>query len=359
MQHGPTAVEQAFIALERGQAELFPLVTGHGGAADRFFAIKSGVIGDRELAGLKLGTYWPGNRAAGLPSHGSTTLLMDIATGFPRALVSASGLTAIRTAAADAVAVKYLARADATVLGIVGAGHQAWFDLLAIRQVRAITRVLVWNRDPERAATFAGRVFAALGIEAAAAGLEDTARAADILVTATAARAPLVQARWVRPGTHISAMGADAPGKQELDMGLVASARLVSDIVGQSLTIGEFAAAAHAGLIRAEDISTLGRSFWERHHPFLPVPCRSSTVREPRSRILLWPGWRLRIASRPETLSSTRLPSDRTRSFSINLPSPTMLKTRSNWIFTKVLQRYRPSSSRPPSPKARYRAYQR
>ncbi len=269
------AVEQAFIALEQGRAELFPVVTGHGGAADRFFAIKSGVIGDRDLAGLKLGTYWPGNRSTGLPSHGSTTLLMDTATGFPRALVSASGLTAIRTAAADAVAVKYLARADATVLGIVGAGHQAWFDLLAIRQVRAITRVLVWNRDPQRAAAFAGRVIAELGIEAASVGLEDTVRSADILVTATAACEPLVQARWVRPGTHISAMGADAPGKQELDTHLVASAVLVADIVTQSLTIGEFAAAARAGLIAADDVVTLGAVLMGKAPP---VPSGAVTI---------------------------------------------------------------------------------
>lgn len=260
-------VEQAFIALEQGRAELFPVVTGHGGAADRFFAIKSGVIADQALAGLKLGTYWPANRAAGLPSHGSTTLLMDTQTGFPRALVSASGLTAIRTAAADAVAVKYLARADATVLGIVGAGHQAWFDLLAIRQVRSITRVMVWNRDPDRAVSFARRVVAELGIDAYAAGLEQTVRAADILVTATAARGALVKAEWVRPGTHISAMGADAPGKQELETGLVASSMLVADIISQSLTIGEFATAARAGLIGPEHVVTMGAVVLGRARP--------------------------------------------------------------------------------------------
>ncbi len=265
-----TAVEQAFIALEQGQAELFPVVTGHGGAADRFFAIKSGVIGDRELVGLKLGTYWPANRTAGLRSHGSTTLLLDMATGFPRALVSASGLTAIRTAAADAVAVKHLARADAATLGIVGAGHQAWFDLIAICQVRPITRVVVWNRDLARATTFAGRVKSDLGIDAAAASLEDTVRAADILVTATAAREALVKARWVRPGTHISAMGADGPGKQELDTDLVASGVLVADIVTQSLTIGEFAAAARAGLIGANNVTTLGAVLLGRVKPVAP-----------------------------------------------------------------------------------------
>ncbi|MFV3127012.1 ornithine cyclodeaminase family protein [Niveispirillum sp. KHB5.9] len=263
------AVEQAFIALEQGQAELFPVVTGHGGAPDRFFAVKSGVVGDRNLAGLKLGTYWPANRVAGLPSHGSTVLLMDTATGFPAALVSATGLTAIRTAAADAVAVRHLARPDAAVLGIVGAGHQAWYDLLAIRHVRPIKRVLVWNRDPVRADAFAQRA-RGLGLDAAATSLEETARGADILVTATAAREALVRAQWVRPGTHISAMGADAPGKQELDTALVASSLLVADSIAQSLSIGECQSAARAGLIGPGDVTTLGAVILGKGRPVPP-----------------------------------------------------------------------------------------
>ncbi len=252
------AIEQAFVSLEQGSADVFPVVTGHGGAPDTSFAIKSAAIGDRGLVGLKLGTYWPRNRAAGLPSHGSTTLLLDPATGFPRALVSATGLTAIRTAAVDAVAVKYLARSDAATLGIVGTGHQAWYDLLAIREVRPIRRVLVWNRDAARADAFAARIREELGLEGARASIEATVCAADILITATAASRPLVAAEWVRPGTHVSAMGADAPGKQELDVELARSAFLVADIVAQSLTIGEFEAAARANLVAAEDLHTLG-----------------------------------------------------------------------------------------------------
>jgi ornithine cyclodeaminase len=105
---------------------------------------------------------------------------------------------------------------------------------------------------------FAARVREELKVEAQAAPIEVAVRRADIVVTATASRAALVVAEWVRPGTHISAMGADAPGKQELDINLTASATLVADRVAQSLTIGEFAAAGRAGRIREEDISTLG-----------------------------------------------------------------------------------------------------
>lgn len=250
-------VERAFIALERGEAEAFPVVMGHGSLAETGFAVKSGVIRGQGLVGLKVGTYWPANRQAGLPSHGSTTLFLDDATGFPRALVSAAYLTAMRTAAADAVAVKRLARPDARHLGIVGAGHQAWFDLLAIREVRPIDRLLVWNRDPAGAERFAERA-RRLGMAARAASLEETARGADILVTATAARQPLVMRDWIAPGTHISAMGADAAGKQELDIALVAAGELFADIPSQSVTLGEFEAAAGAGLIQSGDVRTLG-----------------------------------------------------------------------------------------------------
>jgi alanine dehydrogenase len=207
---------------------------------------------------LKVGTYWPGNRQLGLPSHGATTLFLDEATGMPTALVSSGYLTGIRTAAADAVAVKHLARADAATLGVVGAGHQAWFDVLAICEVRPIRRLLVWNRDPDRAEAFAARARTELGLDGESVPLEATVRAADILLTATAAAEPLVLRPWVRPGTHISAMGADSGGKQELDVALVAAGVLFADVIRQALTIGEFQTAARKGMIMDRDIQTLG-----------------------------------------------------------------------------------------------------
>jgi len=252
------AIEQAFVSLERGRAEVFPVTVGHGGAPDTMFAVKSGLIRDGGLVGLKVGSYWPGNRQAGLPSHGATTLFLDDATGRPAALVSSTYLTGIRTAAADAVAVRRLARADAETLAIVGAGHQAWFDLLAVCEVRPIRRLRVWNRDPARAAAFAARAQTDLGLDSAAVSLEAAVRDADIVITATAASQPLVQSEWIRPGTHISAMGADSVGKQELDPALVAAGFLYADVVRQALTIGEFQVAARAGAIVEADIRTLG-----------------------------------------------------------------------------------------------------
>src|SRR5262249_28596511 len=148
--------------------------------------------------------------------HASTVIMLDQETGRVAAVVETATANAYRTAAADALAVRTLAREDATVLAVFGAGHQAFYEARAIMRVRSIERVLVVGRRPEAAAAMAGR----LGELAEPAEGQAACTAADIIVTATTARAPLFDAAWVRPGTHISAMGADQQGKHELPTGI-------------------------------------------------------------------------------------------------------------------------------------------
>ena len=252
-----TVVERGFADVARGDAMLFAPVAGRGTNPATRFGVKAGIDVARRCPGIKVGSYWPDNRARGLPAHGSTTLLLDDDTGFPTALVAATHLNALRTAAADAVGVDHLARADATILAIVGAGNQAWFDLMAIRRVRAIREVRVWNRTMAAAEQFAARA-RETGIAAIATDIRSAVRDADIVVTATAARAPLVQSGWIAPGTHISAMGADGPGKQELDPALVAVAARFADLPAQAAVIGECQHAVAAGLIDAGSITAIG-----------------------------------------------------------------------------------------------------
>jgi ornithine cyclodeaminase len=259
------AVSSAFADLERGEAEVFPVVTGHGSSPSSGFAVKSGLLQRQRRLGFKIGTYWPDNRQKGLASHGSTVLLLDDDTGLPHALVSATYLTALRTAAADGVAALHLARPDSSVVGMVGAGHQAWFELLALREVRPIRKVLVWSRSNERAEAYCSRAREELSLEAERLPLAAVVEGADILVTVTAAREPLVKRKWVKPGTHISAMGADAPGKQELDVALVAAGALFADSVQQSITIGEYEAAEQFGTLSRDAIRTLGSVILERN----------------------------------------------------------------------------------------------
>lgn len=233
------AVEQAFAAFAKGAARTFPVASAEGFDERQRWAIKSGYDRDGGTIGCKIGSNWPGNNDRQLPTHGSTTILIDPETGFAQALIGAAHLTVLRTAAADAVGVKYLARADAATLAIVGAGHQALWDARAIARVRALADIRVTSRDAAKAERFA-ETLRGDGLPARATALEEAVRGADLVSTATAAKAPVLDDAWVSPGTHFSAMGADSRGKQELPLALVRRARLFCDVPGQSATIGEF-----------------------------------------------------------------------------------------------------------------------
>jgi len=239
------AVRKAFIAAHTGQGNLFPVVIAKGTREGNTFSVKSGNIADAGLSGLKTGSYWPENHTRGLPNHGSTTLLLDEQTGFVRALINAGYLNGLRTAAADAVACSVLARKNSQTLGVIGAGHQAIFEVQAVCEVRDINSVLVTSRS-EQSAKKAVETLTKGGISAEVADTRAVCQSADILITATNARAPLFENDWINLGTHISAMGADQSGKQELPVEFLRSASLFADMPEQSRVIGEFEIAAKA-----------------------------------------------------------------------------------------------------------------
>ncbi|AHH95239.1 ornithine cyclodeaminase family protein [Kutzneria viridogrisea] len=228
------AAREAFLATATGST--FPVVIGHAAVPDNRFTLKSGSADD--LVGVKIGSYWPGNTE--VPRHSSTIVLLDPATGRLAAVVEAATANAYRTAAADALAVDTLARPDSRTLTVIGTGHQARYEVGAVTRVRPIERVLVVGRSPDTARAFATEVTARTGLPAEPAEARTAVAAADVVVTATTARQPLFDADWVAPGTHISAMGADGPGKQELPVALYDRASLFCDLPDQSRTIGEF-----------------------------------------------------------------------------------------------------------------------
>jgi ornithine cyclodeaminase len=228
-----------FSSLESGASLLFPATRGHGSDPGTRFGVKPGYDGARNVPGLKIGSYWPGNVARGLPNHGSTTILLDDATGFPTAIVEATWLNALRTAASDAVGVDALARQDAKTLAVIGTGNQAYHEVRAIALVRALADVMIIGRDAAKAQALVDRLRAD-GLPARVADTATALPAADIVVTVTTSKAPLFDAGLIRPGTHISAMGADGPGKQELPPALAERAELFADVLDQTLTIGEF-----------------------------------------------------------------------------------------------------------------------
>jgi ornithine cyclodeaminase len=252
------AVAATFIAMAQGKARNYPVVREVVGHADAVYGVKAGADISAPFLGLKAGGYWPHNLPRGLTNHQSSTLMFDPETGRASGLVSANYLTGVRTGAASALATRALSRADATVLGIIGTGGQSVHQLRATAKVRGLTRVHAWDPMPENVARFAASV-TALGLDyVAETSPRAVAEAAEVIITVTPSQKPILLKDWIRPGTHISAMGADTKGKQELDPALVAAARLFVDEAAQAISIGECQHAYAQGMIGAADLTALG-----------------------------------------------------------------------------------------------------
>jgi ornithine cyclodeaminase len=249
------AVEATFAAMARGEAYNFPVVREALGEG-RQYGFKSGLDRAGNILGVKAGGYFPGNAAKGIINHQSTVFLFDPETGLPTAMVGGGLLTALRTAAAAAISIDRLARSDARVLGMVGAGHQATFQLRAAAKVRAFERVIAWNYHPDMLPKL-GEVAAELGLPFEAVGLERMVEA-DVIVTITSSPAASLLDAHVSPGTHLACMGTDTKGKQEVEPAVLGRARVFTDEVAQSVTIGEAQHAIAGGLIREADITPIG-----------------------------------------------------------------------------------------------------
>ncbi len=207
------------------------------------------------VAGVKVVNVHPENRAKNLPTVMALTILLDPPTGLPIAILNATGLTDLRTGASAAVATAALAPVRGGEVGIIGAGKQARAGLRAISAVFNVQSVKVWSRNTTTAEDFT-RDFPHLDISVAR--IEQAADA-DVLLTTTPSRAPLIQNDWVSDGTHINAIGADAPGKQELDPQLLLRSQIIVDDRDQAFHSGEVNVPLRDGLISEDHIAgTLG-----------------------------------------------------------------------------------------------------
>ena len=258
-----TAIEACFAAMAKGDAYNFPVVREALGDG-RQYGFKSGLDRTAAQLGVKAGGYFPGNAARGMINHQSSVFLFDLETGRPVAMLGGNLLTALRTAAAAAISIDRLARVDARVLGMLGAGHQAMFQLRAAARVRQFDRVVGWNLHPEMLPKL-GAVAAELGLPFEVVSLEQLGAQADVIITITSSPAASLMDTQVRPGTHMACMGTDTVGKQEVEPQLLARASVFSDEVAQSVTIGEAQHAVAAGLIARADIHTLGDVIIGRH----------------------------------------------------------------------------------------------
>ncbi len=206
--------------------------------------------------GVKWVNVHPGNpKKFGLPTVMATYILNDPKNALPLAVMDATLITNFRTGAAGGVATKHLANPDAGTLGLIGAGAQARTQAMAIVLARKIRQVRVFDLNAAKCEAFKEQMRPLLGCEVSVAQSAKEACDADVISTCTPARGPVVFKEWIRPGTHINAIGADAPGKQELDPAILQSAKIVVDNWEQASHSGEINVPLGKGLISRENIA--------------------------------------------------------------------------------------------------------
>lgn len=244
------AIEAVYPLISGGLGSMPPImridVPENNGEID----IKSAYLPGYSGIAVKVSAGFFDNPKKGLPSLGGLMLVFDSETGVPQSALFDNGyLTDLRTALAGAVAAKHLARADAKVAAVFGAGVQAGLQMRALALVRPLEKVKVWARRPEQAASLAEDLATTLAAEIQVASSPDQAAAAsDILVTATPSTEPLVTKEMMHPGLHVTAVGSDAETKQEISADAIeASDRFVCDSIAQSTRLGELRSAIAAG----------------------------------------------------------------------------------------------------------------
>jgi ornithine cyclodeaminase len=249
-------VREAMIAFSAGVTRqllrsILPLAGG------RMFGVMPGAMGEADAFGAKLISVYPDNFERGGPSHQGLIVLFEPQSGAVACVVDAGEVTAVRTAAASAVATDALARPAARTLAILGYGEQAGAHAQALRRVRAISEVVVWGRSPARAQAFAARMEAELGTPfSVAASAREAVRDADVVCTVTAAAEPILAGAWLSPGTHVNLVGSGHAGQAEADPELVARSRFIADSrEGVISQCGEFLRAKAAGVVEDTHIA--------------------------------------------------------------------------------------------------------
>jgi len=252
-----SAMEEALSALARGEVhQPLRMVTKPAAARGVMALMPAFQAGNEPIFGLKAICVFPGNARIGKDAHQGGVLLFSGVTGELMAIMNASAITAIRTAAVSAVATRILAREDANELAIIGAGVQARSHLEAIAVVRSIKRARIAARTFESAQAFAREMQAKVGFPLEATSSAEAAlHAADLIVAATTSREPVIKREWVSAGAHINAIGTFSPAAREVDTGTMAAASLFVDRRESALNeAGDYLIAAQEGAIGPDHI---------------------------------------------------------------------------------------------------------
>lgn len=276
-------IEAVYRSKAQKNSTIWPMIFYEFEAGKSDMDIKSGYMKELDIYGLKLVSWFGENPTKDLPALYGTTMLFDSRTGEPLGLVDAEYITGMRTGAAGAIGSKWLAKKGALTLLMAGTGHQALFQILMhLIAIPTLTTVIVSNPlHPETATKFAGSCSEQLlqvlqagplaqtpeyvelktriqAINFQALPIAEAVPVSDIIVTATPARAPFIMAEWVQPGTHISCIGADMSGKQEIDSRLFASAKVFTDDRDQAVAVGEIEIPVKTGIIKPEQVQEIG-----------------------------------------------------------------------------------------------------
>ncbi|MEN0616066.1 ornithine cyclodeaminase family protein [Klebsiella indica] len=247
------AIAHAFASLSGASAVVMPPVMQIN--VDAFHGqtcVKSAYVAGSAYFVVKLASTWHDNHLSGLPNSSGLMLVCRSETGFVDAILLDNGyLTALRTQAAGAVAARTLSRPESRRAAIIGAGRQAGLQLAALLAVRPIDNARVWSPDLQQTTAFCQKMSQQLHIDVQPVSApEQAVYGADIIVTATPARTPIIRAEWLSPGQHITAMGADAPGKSELHPDvLLRATRYVADSARQCRALSELHMALRAGVV--------------------------------------------------------------------------------------------------------------
>jgi ornithine cyclodeaminase len=250
-------VREAFVALARGEVTLPGVIGLELPEAGGEVHVKGAYLHGAPTYSFKVASGFYRNPERGLPVGAGLVLAFSAETGQLAAVLFDNGyLTELRTGAAGALAADLLARRDVRKVAMVGVGGQARYQLEALAGVRSPELVAAWGRDAARAEAYAGEMRARLGLAVEAAPTVQAAvEGADVVVTTTPSREPLVRAEWLAPGAHVTAVGSDMPGKQELDAAVLARAdKVVADRLEACLENGEIGRAVAAGALAAEDV---------------------------------------------------------------------------------------------------------
>jgi ornithine cyclodeaminase len=261
-------MRDAFAADGEGRTRVPPVINLDVPAAHGEFHIKTAYIEGVPYVAVKIASGFYDNPRRGLPSGSGMMVLFDAATGLPAALLLDNGfLTDIRTAAAGALAADLLARRSLRTIGVIGSGVQARLQIRCLATLRSFAQVIAWSPTPANLDRYCRDMLADGFGATAAATPEEVCRAADLLITATPSRKPLVRAEWLEAGVHVTALGSDSPGKQELDPECFDRADLVVvDRFAQCSAFGELKHALDSGLLTRNDVQELGALAAGRKH---------------------------------------------------------------------------------------------